>query len=374
LLVDTVTGNEQKLRLFETSGVSILPADARLLLDGPTTGPANANTPTLFSDGMARTLEAAVPSNFPPSTPAKIPLKVGDAVNLYDLASIVAGRASFYLGPFQFPPSVNNQGLALVPGNTYFNTTNNTDYVFNTSNQWVPIGSGAPAVLKAYYYFPTVNVNQIPINGPGTVDSRGNVLAFNIAAGVSSFDAIQVLYNGVQLISNVDYVLHEGSTGAGDYISLNFVACGGASLVVQQFGQSGTLFASQAVSVDTRTWIFNGTNRTFPMKDYSAQNVAPVSTANCLLCLSGRVLNPTSEFTVSGTNITFTTAPSPADSVFLTVGLPISGGATLMMRGLSEVGFTHDTTNLETRALLARIAAMEATVQSLVDARNGEQA
>lgn len=325
-MADVVDGSELKLKGYETTPATVVQSDQRVLVDGPVTGPNNLTAPAFSGSGISGLPQGTVPpSGFPSTTPPSIPLKVNGATQLYPLDQVIANSVSYYLGGKQFEPSVNNQGLPLVPGNTYFNTTNGITYVFHADGTWKSVGSGAPAALKTYYYFPTLPTTILPLGGAGQPDAYGNVLEFDIAAGQPAKNSILVFVNGVLLVGNSDYLLTEGGVG-GDYITLFDALCPGACVMVQVFGLPGIVFASAAVIVRTNTWIFNGTQKIFPMFDASSTPIVPGSTANCLLVMGGRVMNPSTEFSVSGSNLTFTIAPMAGESVFLVVGLPIGDG------------------------------------------------
>lgn len=327
-MAEVVTGDELKVRVFEARALdnTTLQPDQRVAVDGPTTGPGSSSLDSIVAFGT-RSLASKVvpPGGFPVSAPARIPVVSGTDTALYDFNELAGRGAPFYLGPFQFPPITNNQGGPLVAGNTYYNTSNLLDYVFSPAGKWVPVGSGAPAALKSYYYFPSVDGTTIPINGAGTPDQNGNVLEFNIAAGQSARDSILVFVNGALLVGGADYTLVEGGAG-GDRITLFVPYCGGAVIMVQVFGVPGIVFASAAVGAITSSWVFNGVNTAFPIRDAANTPIIPGSSVNCLLVVSGRVLNPMADFSVLGSTLTFATAPPPGESVFLVVGLPIGAG------------------------------------------------
>ena len=120
-MAEAVTGAEIKVRVGETPELDVanLLPDHRLLLDSPTSGPGNASTSVVVGDGVARLPVSIIPpGGLPAGSTPKIPAVVGETTSLFDGPSLFANGISFYLGPKQFPPITNNQGGALVPGNT----------------------------------------------------------------------------------------------------------------------------------------------------------------------------------------------------------------------------------------------------------------
>lgn len=73
--------------------------------------------------------------------------------------------------------------------------------------------------------------------------------------------------------------------------------------------------------LDTSSWVFNGTNTTFPLLDSGG---SPVGTAavNLLLSLDGVWQNALVDYTVANTFVTFTTPPQADTHVFAISGLP----------------------------------------------------
>lgn len=370
-MAEVVTGEEIKLRVTElgTVDTTLIQGGHRVLVDHPDFGPGQASTRTIASDGIARLTREPYPQGgFPPEQAAGVPVTAGGFTKTYDLDEVIGQGATFYLGPKQFHPLVNNQGGALIVGNSYFNVTDNIAYVFNGAGKWVPITSGAPAGVTSYYYFTSVPTNTIPPGGPGTPDANGNELEFTLTSGQSSRDAIAVYVNGVQLVSGADYVLVEGTAGAGDYIQVFGAICAGASIVVQKFGLPGVIFALSAVKANTVSWIFNGTNKTFPLRNNSNAAVTPGAAVNCMVVSNGRVLEPVDEYNVSGSNITFVNAPLPSENVFVVVGLPVTEGATLPPTPPAlDPPDVADLTNM-INSLSLQIAAMQSSIDVISDA------
>lgn len=370
-MAEVVTGEELKLRVTElgTVDTTLIQGGHRVLVDHPDFGPGQASTRTIISDGIARLTRDPYPEGgFPPEQNPGVPITAGGFTKTYNVDDVIGLGATFYLGPKQFHPIVNNQGAPLIVGNTYFNTVDNIAYVFNGAGKWVPITSGAPAGVTSYYYFTSAPAISIPPAGPGTPDVNGNVLEFNLTSGQSSRDAVSVYVNGVQLVSGADYALVEGTAGAGDYIQVLGSICAGASIVVQKFGLPGIIFALSAVKANTASWVFNGTTKTFPLRNNANAAITPGSAVNCLVVSGGRVLEPGDEFTVTGSNITFTAAPLPSENIFVIVGLPVTEGAELPAPPATlDPPDVADLTNM-INSLSMQIAALQSSMDVMADA------
>ena len=94
---------------------------------------------------------------------------------------------------------------------------------------------------------------------------------------------------------------------------------------------------------------FNGSDATHALTEsISGLAVTPVVPAGLLISINGVIQEPTTDYTVSGTNITFTTAPAATDSFFgvvmgeqLDVGTP--SDATVTSGKLASTFFTGAT-------------------------------
>ena len=84
--------------------------------------------------------------------------------------------------------------------------------------------------------------------------------------------------------------------------------------------------------IDTLT--FDGSTVAFTLQT-GGENISPVNENNCLISISGVVQEPSSAYTVAGSTITFTEAPSASDTFFgvvfgdaLNIGTPSDGTVT----------------------------------------------
>lgn len=325
--MDPVTGQELKLRSYETTQLTTL-GDQTVGVDGPTGGAGNISPGNLVAFGQSR-IPAASPSDT--TVGAKIALSVGNVTKLFPLSSAVSQAAPPYLGAFWSAPLVDNQGQPLQPGHMYYNLVDLATYVFTPSGKWSPAGSALPAAVKAFYYLPSVDTSQVPLGGPGQPDAHGNILAFDISGPASAVDSVNCYLNGALLANGVDYSLHEGSLSTGDYVNLLVPAKAGSIIVVQVLGKPDVTFASNAVGINTSAWVYNAVTTTYALKDQSNAAVTPAAAVNCLVSVNYRILQPGVEYSISGSNITFAVAPPVGAVVWVTVGLPVGDGVALSL-------------------------------------------
>ena len=62
--------------------------------------------------------------------------------------------------------------------------------------------------------------------------------------------------------------------------------------------------------LNVSSWVFNGTNKSFPLIDNAGDPYTPVNDQQLSVAVDGLVQVPGSDYSVSGTNIIFTTAPT----------------------------------------------------------------
>jgi len=105
-----------------------------------------------------------------------------------------------YLGAKASPPTLNNQGGALTTGAEYWNSSNNTMYVWNGS-AWA--AATATANITMYRY--TASGGETSKSG---ADDNSATLAYAVG-----FE--QVYVNGVLLVRSVDYTASTGSSITG---------------------------------------------------------------------------------------------------------------------------------------------------------------
>jgi hypothetical protein len=291
------------------------------------------------------------------------------------MADVVAGAASFYLGPKTVPPVTDNLGKPLQVGMTYYNVNDETQYVWTSSGKWRVGGSALPSANKIYVYTLSVPAAQIPPNGPGTPDSHGNVLRFDISASATSVNAVSVYANGVLLVGGADYIVHEA--GEADWIELLATWCAGSNLVVVVTNTASILFAPNAVKINTTFWStgddefgpINGVNTVFPLRDMTGNSVNPVNAVNLLVSLNNRIIEPNIEYQVIGDTIAFAIPLEIEDEVWVTAGVPTAGNDLSNVSSTPftprEMGAVGDKVADDTRAIVNSINRMLETGQPL---------
>jgi hypothetical protein len=74
--------------------------------------------------------------------------------------------------------------------------------------------------------------------------------------------------------------------------------------------------------VDTTLWVFDGTVKTFPIKDGGGVAISPQTSVNLLVSINGVWQAAERDYTVSGSNVTFVVAPEADALAFAVAGLP----------------------------------------------------
>jgi len=74
--------------------------------------------------------------------------------------------------------------------------------------------------------------------------------------------------------------------------------------------------------VDTAFWIFDGVTKTFPIKDGGGVAISPQTSVNLLVSINGIWQAAETDYTVAGSNVTFTVAPEADAQKFAVAGLP----------------------------------------------------
>ena len=69
--------------------------------------------------------------------------------------------------------------------------------------------------------------------------------------------------------------------------------------------------------LNTTSWVFNGTNTGFPLIDNDGDAYTPSNDQQLIVAIDGLVQVPGIDYSVSGTNIIFTTAPTSGQKVYV---------------------------------------------------------
>ena len=89
--------------------------------------------------------------------------------------------------------------------------------------------------------------------------------------------------------------------------------------------------------LNTSSWIFNGTNLGFPLIDADGDPYTPINDQQLIVAVNGLVQVPGIDYTVSGTNIIFTTPPTSGDTVYV-VGLSTTADLTRTINFVVDAG------------------------------------
>jgi hypothetical protein len=153
----------------------------------------------------------------------------------------------------------------------------------------------------------------------GGTDKFGNTLMGLLAPTANTIvhvNGVRIEEDEYRIASDVEIVLIRGvSVGTSVIIEVFEVAkLGGVQIV-----------PTTAEKIETERWIFNGISKTFPI--YVAGSLySPPSEAGVFTSLDGVMLNPGIDFTISGTDITFSEAPLSSAQAWAVVGIPNAKG------------------------------------------------
>ena len=89
--------------------------------------------------------------------------------------------------------------------------------------------------------------------------------------------------------------------------------------------------------LDVTNWVFDGTTTDYPLIDQSGDAYTPINDQQLIVAVNGLVQVPGIDYTVSGTTIVFTTAPSSGDTVYV-VGLSTTADLTRTINFVIDAG------------------------------------
>jgi hypothetical protein len=195
-----------------------------------------------------------------------------------------------YLGSKTADPTLDNDGDALTEGDLYYNSVG-TVLKYYTGSAWVSITSGGITDL-VQDTTPQLGGN-LDVNGNSIVSvSNGNI-------------AITPNNTGSVVIDGLSHPQADGS--AGQFLKTD--------------GSGNLSFDDPAFTLSYTKGTNTGDNSTTAFTINSGRSVN-----NVLVLVNGFLLTPTTDYTISGTTLTFTTAPaSSAEIVFRYLPLNNSG-------------------------------------------------
>ena len=258
------------------------------------------------------------------------------ANNLADINAF----ANIYLGPSGSAPTQDPDGSALDVGDLYFDTVSQTMKVYSSSG-WIPAGSSVNGTSARFTY----NITGTPSSVSGS-DANGNTLAYDagfadvyvngvrmsssdititsgtsvvFATALSDGDVVDVVAYGTFNVAAIDasnitsgtlnsnrlptVPTTKGGTG------LTTIGSAGQALKVNS-GGTALEFGDVSVSLSYTKGTFTGDNSTTAFTIDSGRAVDDV-----LVYVNGFLLTPTSDYTISGTTLTFTTAPATSAEI-----------------------------------------------------------
>lgn len=97
--------------------------------------------------------------------------------------------------------------------------------------------------------------------------------------------------------------------------------------------------------LNTTTWVFDGTTTIYPLTDQAGDTYTPVNDQQLIVSINGLVQVPGIDYTTNGSDLVFTTAPSPGDNVYVvalsttadltrTINFVVDSGSSPMSTGI----------------------------------------
>jgi hypothetical protein len=209
--------------------------------------------------------------------------------------------------------NVFKKGLLLTPSNDYTEAVNHIT---------LTAGAAAGDIVQ-------LHVNTVPV-----VDVAWNTARLDTTNWTSSGGVLKD-FQGVTLTPNSVSDLMISADGVWQNPGVAFTLAGSTvtfspSLAVgfKVFGLAIVPSVTTQVPVpglkpiNTSIWVFDGTATSFPIQDMQGAAVSPVTAVNLLISLNGIWQAAVTDYTVTGSTVTFTTAPEHDALVFAVAGMP----------------------------------------------------
>jgi stage V sporulation protein SpoVS len=212
----------------------------------------------------------------------------------------------FFVGAYPAPPTTCQHGDPLVPGTMYWNTSDESMYVW-TGDEWRALVLPSPADLQEFHYTTT---------GGGLI---GGTDMFGRVPGdlLSPSANVNVYLNGIRLLEANDWYVADAT-----HVRLSRVPATGSVVTVERMDAPQTVYAATAGKIDVGLWTFDGVSKSFPIY-VNGQLFSPANAANVLVELGGRMQEAGVDYKVVGSNIIFTDAPAPGTNAWGLVGMPL---------------------------------------------------
>lgn len=98
--------------------------------------------------------------------------------------------------------------------------------------------------------------------------------------------------------------------------------------------------------LNTTNWIFDGTTTGFPLIDQAGDPYTPINDQQLIVAINGLVQVPGIDYTTTGTNIIFNTAPASTDNVYV-VGLSTTADLTRTINFVVDSGSAPMSTGIK---------------------------
>jgi hypothetical protein len=264
------------------------------------------------------------------ATNADVLLTAADVISSAASAAAAAASADafddVYLGSKTADPTLDNDGDALTAGDLYYNSVG-TVLKYYTGSAWVSITSGGITDL-VQDTTPQLG-GMLDVNGQSIGDGTLELVKF--AETASAVNEITVTNsatsNAPELSStgddtNIDIKITPKGSGNVVLDGIKFPSADGTADQFLKTDGSGNLsFDDPAFTLSYTKGTNTGDNSTTAFTINSGRSVNDV-----LVLVNGFLLTPTTDYTISGTTLTFTTAPaSSAEIVFRYLPLNNSG-------------------------------------------------
>jgi hypothetical protein len=264
------------------------------------------------------------------ATNADVLLTAADVISSAASAAAAAASADafddVYLGSKTADPTLDNDGDALTEGDLYYNSVG-TVLKYYTGSAWVSITSGGITDL-VQDTTPQLG-GMLDVNGQSIGDGTLELVKFaETASAVNEITVTNAATTAAPEISatgdDTDIDLKLTPKGAGK-LNLDGIKFPNADGTADQFlktdGSGNLSFDDPAFTLSYTKGTNTGDNSTTAFTINSGRSVNDV-----LVLVNGFLLTPTTDYTISGTTLTFTTAPaSSAEIVFRYLPLNNSG-------------------------------------------------
>jgi hypothetical protein len=264
---------------------------------------------------------------------------VAPVVSNGNIATIVANVSGINNFAERYRVSATAPTTSLDVGDLYFDTSTNTMKVYS-SGGFINAGSSVNGTANRFRY--TATASQTTFTG---ADANGNTLAYD--AGF-----LDVYLNGIKLVNNSDFTASSGSSivlaiGASASDILEVIAYGTFQLAnfsiadandVPAIGTAGQVlkvnsgataleYGSNSITINGSVVPLGGSVTLLQSLTYSsgtatgdgstlAFSITSGRTVNdVLVFVNGFMLTPTTDYTISGTTLTFITAPASSAEI-----------------------------------------------------------